>query len=191
MQKTDKFCAECQRSKPLIDFYITRHGSISNHCIRCTDLLRHSTLDDPTPHLRKMTKVYALVNPLNSEVHYVGITRQKESYRYATHLSTARVNPTNTPHCAWIHSLLSINIQPGMIVLERMPSEQYNGEERKWMKRIKERGDFLYNLHGGSIPYKDWTPQKLRVASHFDYLKQTYPNHLKYIELIEGYWSTP
>lgn len=66
---------------------------------------------------RRTSYVYALVDPRNDEVRYIGITKREPFVRFNSHIGDARKN-THTRKRAWIRSLLNENLEPTFAVIE-------------------------------------------------------------------------
>lgn len=61
--------------------------------------------------------IYALLDPRNDAIRYVGITKQTLKERTRQHLKSAR-NGIRLPVCAWIRKLLSESLKPSVKILE-------------------------------------------------------------------------
>lgn len=62
-----------------------------------------------------MTTIYALVNPINKEIFYIGATANLDS-RFSTHISFSKVK--DTPKDIYIRQILSKGLRPELLVLD-------------------------------------------------------------------------
>ena len=61
--------------------------------------------------------IYALLDPHNDVIRYVGITKQTLKERIRQHIKSAR-NGVRLPVCAWIRKILSESLQPRAHIIE-------------------------------------------------------------------------
>lgn len=102
----------------------------------------------------KATTIYGLIDPLTSELRYIGKTSMPVRLRYNQHVC---VGPTaGRTHCRkWIAKLLEAGYRPELEILEIVPSENdWEEAERFWISYWKYIGAKLTNLtDGGSHDY--------------------------------------
>ncbi len=75
------------------------------------------------------TNVYALVDPRNNNIRYIGVTKNLLHSRLNDHIREARNNPQsgNKHKNYWIKQLLNLDIKPRIILLEKC-NDAYDGE---------------------------------------------------------------
>ena len=93
-----------------------------------------------------MIHIYALIDPRDKQVRYVGKTIHLR-LRFQRHLSPS----SKCIHCStWIQSLLSIGLKPELITLELLePDSEWEVCERKWITHFRQNGVDLTNLTEG------------------------------------------
>lgn len=84
-------------------------------------------------HQDPVAYVYALIDPRDAELRYVGQTADEPARRLRSHLDPWRLDYESTPKTAWIKSLLAQGIEPEMIVLEQTTVELVDERERFWI----------------------------------------------------------
>jgi len=113
--------------------------------------------------------IYALCDPDNGDVRYVGQTVQGIR-RCWEHKSNAKNNrDTNTYKKNWINKLLKNNKMYCVMVLEKVTTkEELKPAEIKWIKYFKDLGFKLTNLTEGGDSNYTFTPEvieKIRKSS--------------------------
>lgn len=94
--------------------------------------------------------VYALVDPRDGEIRYVGKCRGYLNSRVRGHLREARETDTRTYKLAWLRQLLDLGLEPEGRVLERcIDADALAETERRWIADLRERGVRLTNLTDG------------------------------------------
>ncbi len=94
--------------------------------------------------------VYALVDPRNGRVCYVGHTTQSLERRLSNHLSAAKRSP-DRPVCSWINELTEQGRNPQARALELVGSgSNWESRERWWIAHYREIG-WLTNLTDGGL----------------------------------------
>jgi hypothetical protein len=96
------------------------------------------------PDGRKV-KIYALVDPRDDRVRYVGKTRKTLPARLALHLES----PTNRSMAAWFAELARALLAPAPVVLEFVSDDEWQAAERGWIHWFRERGQLLNIDPGG------------------------------------------
>lgn len=106
------------------------------------------------------TFIYALIDPVSSEVRYVGKADNPEK-RYKAHLHS---NYNNTKKECWIKSLKNNILKPSLVILEEIAEENWQECEKKWISHYKNLGVKLVNGteggDGGRI-----SPEIMRIVS--------------------------
>lgn len=98
----------------------------------------------------KICYIYALVNPINDDVRYIGKS-VNPSYRYKRHI---RYSKTEVSHKnSWITSLLNQGITPSMIIIDIVELNSFEFWEQHYISLFKSWGFNLTNMtHGGENP---------------------------------------
>jgi hypothetical protein len=105
------------------------------------------------------TYVYALLDPRDETVRYVGVTndptRRLEQHRSAELTSRSIVG--------WTRGLAAIGLNIEMVVLAKVCGKVWERAERSWIRFFRSRGR-LYNVHpGGKLPGEPTSPRPPRV----------------------------
>jgi hypothetical protein len=103
------------------------------------------TIIPPSP----VYKIYALIDPRTDEVRYVGFTCRDLSDRLYGHVKVAKEG--YNAHCSrWIRQLLSLDIEPHIMLLEKI-SMRFTWQEREkfWIRKGKRLGWQLTNMTEG------------------------------------------
>lgn len=94
--------------------------------------------------------IYALTDPGDGDVRYVGHTTKPLAQRLGGHISTAK-RGASRPVCLWIVGLLDGGERPGIRVLERLStSDDWQERERAWISHYRS-GESLLNLTAGGL----------------------------------------
>lgn len=93
--------------------------------------------------------IYGLVDPASSELRYVGKTAQRVSARLGGHIAAARAKGRKAPVYCWIRSLLDRSLRPEVILLDVVPSVEWEEAERFWIAYFRSLGARLTNLTAG------------------------------------------
>lgn len=99
--------------------------------------------------MSKPTTIYAILDPRNNEVRYVGKSAWF-AHRKSNHLREAKKG-TNTTHVyRWIGALLKQDLKPEFIELETVPiGEDWVEAEKFWISYLKSLGASLCNHSSG------------------------------------------
>jgi hypothetical protein len=97
------------------------------------------------PLAEGMSCIYKLVDPLPSNIIYVGRTTQPLEIRRRAHMNGRRA-PVNW----WAHSLMKEGREPHIIELERIPAEQAPAAEDRWIAHFRLAGADVLNLRNGA-----------------------------------------
>ena len=95
---------------------------------------------------RGAVKIYALIDPRDDGVRYVGVTRQKLEARLAQHLKS----PTNWRTRAWFTELRSCGLEPEIENLQQT-GRNWEIAEMQWIAWFRARGDLLNVDAGGML----------------------------------------
>jgi len=88
--------------------------------------------------------IYALMGPDDSLPRYVGRTIHPKP-RLSCHLTWARTGNDKSAKADWLRELLAEGQRPLMILLEAVPSDLANSQERTWIERGRQCGWPLLN----------------------------------------------
>lgn len=94
----------------------------------------------------RSTTIYALHDPIDFGVRYVGKTRQALQGRLRGHLDT----PTNDMMAEWIDQLQRMGHVPCIKALEYVMDAEWESAERGWIEWFRRRGDLL-NVDPGGV----------------------------------------
>ena len=89
--------------------------------------------------------IYALCDPRNGEIRYVGRTEVCPTRRHEHHTwasKTGRQKPVNV----WIRELLSEGWSPVIVILDRTDDPR---AEKAWIKKLADKYDLINMLHNG------------------------------------------
>lgn len=89
--------------------------------------------------------VYALVDPIDEEVRYIGKSLFVQS-RYYQHIKAS--TRELTPLYQWIKRLTEQNLYPRLFILEKCGEEELPEKEKEWIKKVNENGARLFNFGG-------------------------------------------
>lgn len=107
---------------------------------------------------RNETVIYALVDPRDNVVRYIGKTKCSLSVRLERHLET----PTNPLVGEWLRTLKSLGNKPRIHALEVVPDDEWEDAERGWIRWAQARG-VLFNVDPGGV-FRDQSGRKLGVT---------------------------
>ena len=112
--------------------------------------------------------VYALTDPRDGRIRYVGKSHRTARRRLRRHLAPCYLNG-QTHKERWIRSLLRIGLEPGLIVLQTCHTAlELSCAEIAHIARLRLSGFALKNAtgggDGGSRPHTEASKQKIRTA---------------------------
>lgn len=112
--------------------------------------------------------VYALIDPRNRAVRYVGKSHRTARRRLRRHLAPCYLRG-HTHKERWIRRLMRLGLEPRIIVLERCSSpESLSAREIWWIARYRALGADLTNAtpggDGGGAPHTEESKEKIRRA---------------------------
>ena len=87
--------------------------------------------------------IYALIDPLDNKVRYIGQT-YNVTRRFSEHKREA-LNQTRTKKDKWIVDVIKRGRHPCPIVLEEVKKEDSDDKEKKWIRYYKSKGVELVN----------------------------------------------
>ncbi|MGD8501166.1 MAG: GIY-YIG nuclease family protein [Phycisphaerales bacterium] len=90
------------------------------------------------------TFIYALKDPRNSDIRYVGKSNYPER-RFWQHLNMGQ-NVTKT---AWIDELAALGLKPELVILEEVDTAAWQDTERRWIAKGRQEGWPLTNVSDG------------------------------------------
>jgi NUMOD3 motif-containing protein len=107
-------------------------------------------------HDTMMTTIYALVDPRDHEIRYVGITKRTIEERLSSHIRDSFNAGTGTHKDRWIRRLRRLRLQPYTVSVCQVRQEHWSDAERYWIRYFKDAGCRLTNsTDGGGISPDD------------------------------------
>lgn len=110
---------------------------------------------------RRRYCVYALVDPVDDRVRYVGQTRCALAERLRRHMET----PTNHLMRQWIDDLKQSNRAPRIVMLELVSDREWEDAERGWIFWFRQRGTLLNIDPGGEFRTPRGIPRPIRLGA--------------------------
>jgi hypothetical protein len=102
------------------------------------------------PRQYKPSVVYALVDPRDLAVRYIGVTHSPRT-RQLQHV-TPNTTPTSGPKVReWIASLAAEGLAPSMVKLEEVDGKRRMEKESQWIYFGRSVGWDLLNTTGGTV----------------------------------------
>lgn len=92
----------------------------------------------------KTTYIYALVDPRDNAVRYIGKANNPRR-RLREHIN----RPEDSHKGRWINIILGLNIKPSMIILEEVSYENWQVREIYWIEFYRSQGHNLTNILDG------------------------------------------
>ena len=92
-------------------------------------------------------KIYALLCPNTGKPRYVGVTCKKIWERLASHIGSIGKAHTGTPKERWLRRLLKVHKVPRIVLIKRVPENEWEYWERYYIALYKSMG---YNLTNGT-----------------------------------------
>jgi hypothetical protein len=124
---------------------------------------------------KEPTLIYALCDPRDDSVRYIGKTIHPLHLRFAAHMRAGRRAGRRKPVHNWINGLLAIGQRPYIRCIQTVPCEwDWQAAERFWIAAARRTGYSLMNLTDGgegvsghvhSQEHKEKIAQKLRKGS--------------------------
>ena len=109
--------------------------------------------------MKSLTYIYALVDPRDGQVRYIGKTSCTLSLRLSRHIASAKHELDSAYHrLTWLRKLLALGLLPEIRELERNPTDWAEAEAR-WIQHGRSHGWDLTNgtLGGEGYPTVDYT----------------------------------
>lgn len=94
---------------------------------------------------RHPLQIYALIDPQDRCIRYIGVTSRELTERLKLHLE----KPTNAGMRAWFGELREMRIRPEAVKLEWVSYDEWEAAERGWIYWCRERGSLLNVDQGG------------------------------------------
>ena len=120
----------------------------------------------PADVLSQMGSVYALHDPRDGSVRYIGKTTLSPEERLSAHIKAARTRG-RARSWTWIRGLLRDGLAPTVSLLEQANLASLNECERRWIAHGKANGWTLTNLTDGGdggmsseTAAATWTPER-------------------------------
>lgn len=88
-----------------------------------------------------MVFIYALIDPRNNEVRYIGQTKNR-TIRYKQHKQD---QDENAAKHEWIAEIKSLGLEPGYTILEEVDWDQRLKREKHWIQHHQSLGATLTN----------------------------------------------
>lgn len=113
--------------------------------------------------------IYALVDPRNNQIRYIGKTMRTAHRRLRRHLARCYLDEANTHKNRWLRQLLAFGLEPQILVLETCTSAiDLSAAERRHIAAYRTSGARLTNAtpggDGGGWKHTPESREKLRRA---------------------------
>ena len=95
--------------------------------------------------IKQKVQIYALIDPRNNQIRYVGKTVNPLISRLREHIWTSRTNRSKCRRALWIKELCELNLKPEIALLETVNESEWKDAERRWEKKLKKQGFALLN----------------------------------------------
>lgn len=100
--------------------------------------------------IKQKVQIYALIDPRNNQIRYVGKTINTLQNRLREHIWISRTERSKCRRAVWIKELFESNLKPEIVLLETVNENQWRKAEQKWEKDLKNQGfDLLNDLPTG------------------------------------------
>lgn len=90
--------------------------------------------------------LYALLDPRDGRVRYVGKTRRTLAARLTAHLAYVRRYRDTTPRCAWLRELAALGLRPWIVGLREVEAVGADLAERALIAAYPDLLNVTYNL---------------------------------------------
>jgi group I intron endonuclease len=118
--------------------------------------------------------IYTLSHPISNEIRYVGKTWQHLEKRLSDHIYSARKSKDHRSN--WINSLVKSGLQPKIEELASCNMEDWQEEEKYWIKILKFLGCNLVNQNVGGLGnngHKLNSESRMKISKSLTGLKQS------------------
>jgi hypothetical protein len=108
--------------------------------------------------------VYALVDPRDRQIRYIGYTSLSPQERLNQHIKQARLNRGKLSYHAmnWLNSLADQGLRPEMFPLDSFVADRWQERERHWINVYRQLGCNLTNTQPGGEGGPKWSPSPLK-----------------------------
>lgn len=107
-----------------------------------------------------MILIYALFDPRSPDaIRYVGKTEKTLEFRLSRHIAEAKLG-LKAHRFHWVRSLLSVNVKPGIRLIETVAEKgSWQELEKYWIAKCRSDGHALTNnaSGGNGLESKDWS----------------------------------
>lgn len=109
----------------------------------------------------KAVKIYALVDPENGLMRYVGQTRQ----RYlCTRLAQHWLARGSTPKSEWIRAIKAKGLRIRIIMLDQVSIDDAVRAEREWIRKLSAEGNHLLNVYDPDLSLPRPEESKAKIS---------------------------
>jgi GIY-YIG catalytic domain len=112
-------------------------------------------MDNNVQPIAKPVVIYALIDPRNGRIRYVGKTNQNLKSRLSAHI----LEKSKCHRCHWLDQLKAAGLKPLMAQLELVQTRTWQEAERHWIKTLKAEGCDLTNNTSGGDGVPDLPPE--------------------------------
>lgn len=112
--------------------------------------------------MERIGYIYALLDPRDRQIRYIGKTIHKAESRYKEHIASATRPAQNETHCRrWIRRLIKDGYRPILVVLRRCPVGRLSELERSLIAAARSWGARLTNITAGGEGLDSETASRL------------------------------
>lgn len=116
-----------------------------------------------------LTIIYALRDPRDNQIRYIGQTRTFPLARLSQHITDAtRPGAAKSPKNTWINELIRIGKFPVVDTMEYCDTEDADQKEVQWIKRAIQQGHDLTNVTLLPAPRKQNPQDKTDIMSRYN-----------------------
>ena len=118
------------------------------------------------------TFIYALVNPRNNHVRYIGKANDPNK-RLKEHLRLMGKNPWFN---RWLSQLIDIDIKPIIRLIMEIPKSEWGKWEKHWITSFRWAGEKITNLHDGGTGGNTMSGRKHSLKTRQKMSKMAFEN---------------